>query len=77
MSSTASWSLASNSQGERVAFSPEQGTSCTHVLRLRPGDRVRVFDGVEPVDRVVELTERGGGPRRGRCGRRRPSRARA
>jgi len=42
--------------GEQVSFSPEQSHQLQDVLRLRPGDRVRVFEGIEPVDRVVELT---------------------
>ena len=42
-------------QGDLVTFSPEQWHQVHAVLRLRPGDSVRVFDGSEPVDRVVEL----------------------
>ena len=40
---------------DQVRFSPEQARQLRSVLRLRPGDCVRVFDGVEPVDRIVEL----------------------
>jgi 16S rRNA (uracil1498-N3)-methyltransferase len=39
----------------RVRFSPEQAHQIRTVLRLRPGDRVCVFDGREPIDHVVEL----------------------
>jgi 16S rRNA (uracil1498-N3)-methyltransferase len=42
-------------QGDLVSFSPEQWHQLHAVLRLRPGDRVRVFEGAEPLDRVVEL----------------------
>ncbi|HLZ27645.1 MAG TPA: RsmE family RNA methyltransferase [Chloroflexota bacterium] len=41
--------------GDLVTFSTEQRHQLQAVLRLRSGDRVRVFDGSEPVDRVVEL----------------------
>jgi 16S rRNA (uracil1498-N3)-methyltransferase len=43
-------------QSELVSFSTEQWHQLHSVLRLRPGDTVRVFDGREPMDRVVELT---------------------
>ena len=39
-----------------VVFSSEQWHQVHTVLRLRIGDSVRVFDGREPVDSVVELT---------------------
>jgi 16S rRNA (uracil1498-N3)-methyltransferase len=42
--------------GDLVSFSTEQWHQLHAVLRLRSGDRVRVFDGRAPVDRVVELT---------------------
>ena len=42
-------------QGDSVTFSPEQWHQLHTVLRLRIGDCVGVFDGVEPVDRRVEL----------------------
>ena len=45
----------------QVAFSAEQTHQLRHVLRLRPGDRVRVFDGIKPLDRIVELTGPGVG----------------
>ncbi|MDQ3810763.1 MAG: 16S rRNA (uracil(1498)-N(3))-methyltransferase, partial [Chloroflexota bacterium] len=41
--------------GDRVTFSAEQAHQLRHVLRLRSGDRVRVFDGIEPGDLLVEL----------------------
>jgi 16S rRNA (uracil1498-N3)-methyltransferase len=50
------------STDSEVIFSADQAHQLQHVLRLRTGDHVRVFDGVEPVDRVVELV----GPARGR-----------
>ncbi len=40
---------------EVVSFTAEQAHQIEHVLRLRPGDRVRAFDGVAPIDCVVEL----------------------
>jgi len=40
-------------------FAPEQEHQIRRVLRLRAGDRVRVFDGVEPIDHVLELTDDG------------------
>jgi 16S rRNA (uracil1498-N3)-methyltransferase len=48
--------------GDAVTFSTEQWHQLLAVLRLRIGDSVRVFDGVEPVDRHVELI----GPASGR-----------
>lgn len=48
--------------GDAVTFSTEQWHQLHAVLRLRLGDRVRIFDGVEPVDRGVELV----GPASGR-----------
>jgi len=52
---------AFDSELRQVAFSAEQTHQLRHVLRLRPGDRVRVFDGREPLDRIVELTAPGVG----------------
>ena len=49
-------------QGDTVTFSTEQWHQLHTVLRLRIGDSVGVFDGVEPVDRRVELV----GPATGR-----------
>jgi 16S rRNA (uracil1498-N3)-methyltransferase len=43
---------------ETVTFSEAQWHQLRDVLRLRAGDRLRVFDGVEPLDLIVELTER-------------------
>ncbi|MGI9145639.1 MAG: RsmE family RNA methyltransferase [Chloroflexota bacterium] len=42
-------------QGEMVSFSPEQSHQLRSVLRIRAGDRVRVFDGSQLVDRIVEI----------------------
>ncbi len=49
-------------QGDAVSFKPGQWHQLHSVLRLRVGDRVAVFDGVERVDRRVELI----GPAMGR-----------
>jgi 16S rRNA (uracil1498-N3)-methyltransferase len=49
-------------QGDAVTFSTEQWHQLHTVLRLRIGDSVGIFDGVEPVDRRVELV----GPATGR-----------
>jgi 16S rRNA (uracil1498-N3)-methyltransferase len=38
-----------------VEFSQPQAHQLERVLRLQPGDRVRVFDGERPCDAVVEL----------------------
>ena len=43
-------------RGDAVEFSNEQWHQIDRVLRLRVGDTVRVFDGVERVDREVEIT---------------------
>jgi 16S rRNA (uracil1498-N3)-methyltransferase len=48
--------------GDVVTFSTEQWHQLHAVLRMRIGDSVRVFDGIEPVDRGVELV----GPATGR-----------
>jgi 16S rRNA (uracil1498-N3)-methyltransferase len=47
---------------DTVIFSQEQAHQLRSVLRLRPGDTISVFDGVERLDRVVVLT----GPHSGR-----------
>jgi 16S rRNA (uracil1498-N3)-methyltransferase len=47
--------------GDTVSFSTEQWHQLHSVLRLRIGDSVLVFDGVEPVDRGVELVGRATG----------------
>jgi 16S rRNA (uracil1498-N3)-methyltransferase len=41
---------------DRVVFSAAQAHQIAAVLRLKPGDHVRVFDGQRPCDRLVELT---------------------
>jgi 16S rRNA (uracil1498-N3)-methyltransferase len=43
-------------QGDFVTFSAEQAHQLRAVLRMRAGDRVRVFDGQNPLDLVVELS---------------------
>jgi 16S rRNA (uracil1498-N3)-methyltransferase len=48
-------------QGDLVTFSAEQTHQIKSVLRLRAGDTVRVFDGLEPVDHVVVLDGPGAG----------------
>jgi len=52
--------LASSISSDTVTFSAEQSHQMRHVLRLRPGDRVRVFDGATPRDLLVQLTGEGG-----------------
>ena len=47
--------------GDTVVFSDDQSRQIRTVLRLRNGEAVRVFDGVTPVDHVVQLI----GPWRG------------
>jgi 16S rRNA (uracil1498-N3)-methyltransferase len=42
---------------EGVVFRADQAHQIRHVLRLGAGDQVRIFDGVAPCDRVVELVE--------------------
>ena len=44
-----------------VTFTSDQAHQIERVLRLRPGARVHVFDGVRLTDRVVELTAPGSG----------------
>lgn len=41
--------------GDRVHLTPDQAHQVQHVLRLRPGDTIRVFDGLADHDRVVRL----------------------
>ncbi|MBV9546521.1 MAG: 16S rRNA (uracil(1498)-N(3))-methyltransferase [Chloroflexi bacterium] len=43
-------------QNGHVRFSDDQAHQLRHVLRLRAGDAVRVFDGEHGVDYVVELS---------------------
>lgn len=38
-----------------VTFTPDQSHQLRNVLRLRPGDHVRVFDGLLSADQIVEL----------------------
>jgi 16S rRNA (uracil1498-N3)-methyltransferase len=52
---------------ERVTFSEQQAHQLRHVLRLKAGDRVRVFDGVQPADLLVELAASGMGTVVERC----------
>jgi 16S rRNA (uracil1498-N3)-methyltransferase len=47
--------------GDTVRFSQAQAHQLRSVLRLRAGDVVRVFDGLAPVDRLVELASTGQG----------------
>ncbi|HEY1291499.1 MAG TPA: RsmE family RNA methyltransferase [Chloroflexota bacterium] len=51
------WVAAEQLAGERVRFTDEQARQLQHVLRLRAGDEVRVFDGKTRVDRLVRLRE--------------------
>jgi 16S rRNA (uracil1498-N3)-methyltransferase len=48
-------------QGDSVSFSTEQWHQLHAVLRVRIGDRVRVFDGHDRIDRVVEIVSPGAG----------------
>jgi len=41
--------------GDAVSLSDQQSHQIRNVLRLRAGDRVRVFDGMTPVELLVEL----------------------
>jgi 16S rRNA (uracil1498-N3)-methyltransferase len=52
---------------QSVVFSKRQQHQITHVLRLRAGDRVRVFDGITPSDYLVELDKASGGQVVGTC----------
>ena len=51
------WVSSEQIRAEEVAFTPDQSHQLRSVLRLRPGDRVQVFDGAAPCDRVVELVD--------------------
>jgi 16S rRNA (uracil1498-N3)-methyltransferase len=55
------WVASEQLQDQRVHFTDEQRHQLRSVLRLRGGDQVRVFDGVDPVDRLVELTDHSSG----------------
>jgi 16S rRNA (uracil1498-N3)-methyltransferase len=48
--------LTTERHGDEVEFSTAQARQIERVLRLRPGDRVRAFDGEGPIDLVVVLT---------------------
>jgi 16S rRNA (uracil1498-N3)-methyltransferase len=48
-------------RADTVIFSDDQAHQIHSVLRLRKGDTVHVFDGVEAVDHVVALTARSEG----------------
>ena len=51
------WVAAEQFSGDQVCFTDSQAHQMRSVLRLRAGEQVRVFDGVRPVDQVVELTD--------------------
>ena len=51
------WIAPDQLDGERVSFSADQAHQLQNVLRLRPGDTVRVFDGQRPRDLVVRLDD--------------------
>lgn len=53
------WVPPDQVNGGTVCFSDEQGRQIASVLRLRTGARVRVFDGVALVDRLVEIAVTG------------------
>jgi 16S rRNA (uracil1498-N3)-methyltransferase len=42
-------------QGDQLTFTSEQWHQLRDVLRLRVGDQVRVFDGIERLDQVVDI----------------------
>ncbi|MBV9327544.1 MAG: 16S rRNA (uracil(1498)-N(3))-methyltransferase [Chloroflexi bacterium] len=48
-------------RGDHVRFTDAQAHQIRSVLRLRRGDQVRVFDGLNLVDRRVELTDTSAG----------------
>jgi 16S rRNA (uracil1498-N3)-methyltransferase len=51
------WVRSDQLQPDQVTFSAAQAHQIRSVLRLRAGDQVRVFDGLVPEDRVVELLD--------------------
>src|SRR6266568_802909 len=53
--------------GETINFTERQTHQIRHVLRLRAGDQVRVFDGSALLDYLVELTEPERGEVIGHC----------
>jgi 16S rRNA (uracil1498-N3)-methyltransferase len=68
--------LVDSVDGDEVAFSPEQAHQLRSVLRLRPGDRVRAFDGVADRDVLVELVTHSSGRVLQRCPQRPEARTR-
>jgi 16S rRNA (uracil1498-N3)-methyltransferase len=55
------WVAGEQLDAEQVRFTQEQAHQLRSVLRLRSGDQVRVFDGLNMADRLVELTDAGTG----------------
>lgn len=53
-------------QADDVVFSADQAHQLRHVLRLRPGEQVCVFDGTDQVDWLVELVAVAAGAAHGR-----------
>src|SRR5437762_10948831 len=51
------WVSSEQIRADEIAFTRDQSHQLRSVLRLRPGDRVQVFDGAAPCDRVVELVD--------------------
>jgi 16S rRNA (uracil1498-N3)-methyltransferase len=51
------WVSSSQLADGEVTFTPAQAHQMRSVLRLRPGDQVRIFDGIALVDQVVELVD--------------------
>jgi 16S rRNA (uracil1498-N3)-methyltransferase len=58
---------AAQVQGDRVVFSSAQSHQLRHVLRLRQGEQVRVFDGQPGYDLLISLAEGDAGQVVGRC----------
>lgn len=48
--------LVPSLDGDEVVFGADQAHQLGHVLRLKAGDQVRVFDGVQPIDFLVTLS---------------------
>lgn len=44
-------------RADEVEFADDQAHQIRHVLRLKAGDQVRVFDGLSPRDLIVELID--------------------
>lgn len=51
----------SHLSGEMITFTEAQSHQLGHVLRMRAGDRVHVFDGIATTDLVVELVSASAG----------------